>query len=341
LDETFNVETIETITDSGIQTILLNHLNQLKYQNATDEKGKPIAAELVAFSPDGIDEMNNNIVILNNGKFHQPIFKVRITKAKGEKFAVGQRGNKKDKYVIAAKGTNLFFAIYKDTSGKRNYTSIPFNEVLEMQKQNAMAKEKPVSVPLKNEKGDALLLYLSPNDLVYIPSEDEKENINSINFNCLNKEQVNRIYKVVSFTGTQCFFIKSDVSASIVNKVEFSPLNKMEKSIEGIMIKECCIKLKVDRLGNISLAKKNYNENNISKGEGPNVNEPNTEYQTKQKLRFFQSMTEMNESDAQDMALLPFKERLRKVVDLILRNYGLSRIENQKSPKNHTLTFQS
>ena len=36
--------------------------------------------------------------------------------------------------------------------------------------------------------------------------------------------------------------------------MEYSPLNKMEKSIIGIMIKEVCVKLKVDRLGNISKA---------------------------------------------------------------------------------------
>ena len=36
--------------------------------------------------------------------------------------------------------------------------------------------------------------------------------------------------------------------------MEYSPLNKMERSITGIMIKEICIKLKVDRLGNISKA---------------------------------------------------------------------------------------
>ncbi len=32
---------------------------------------------------------------------------------KGNKFSVGLTGNKKDKYVEAEKGTNLFFAIYK------------------------------------------------------------------------------------------------------------------------------------------------------------------------------------------------------------------------------------
>lgn len=254
LDETFNEAKIESITDTGIQNILRNHLSREKYQTATDEKGKPIAPEIVAFSPDGIDEMNATIQELNGGKKHQPIFKVRTYEPKGNKFNVGQAGNKKDKFVEAAKGTNLFFAIYKDANGKRNYASIPFNEVVESQKQSAAAKQKSQSVPLKNENGDDLLFHLSPNDLVFVPTQEERENSSLVNHNNLTKEQLNRIYKVVSFSGNQCFFIKAEVATSIVNKAEFSALNKMEKSIEGIMIKEYCIKIKIDRLGNIKPA---------------------------------------------------------------------------------------
>jgi CRISPR-associated endonuclease Csn1 len=40
-----------------------------------------------------------------------------------------------------------------------------------------------------------------------------------------------------------------------VNKEEFSTLNKMERAIDGRMIKETCIKIQIDRLGNISRAK--------------------------------------------------------------------------------------
>ena len=61
-----------------------------------------------------------------------------------------------------------------------------------------------------------------------------------------------RIYKMVSSSGNQCFFIKSEVANTIVNKMEYSPLNKMEKSLDGIMIKQYCLKIKVNRLGNIT-----------------------------------------------------------------------------------------
>lgn len=244
LDITFDEKRIEKITDTGIQKILLNHMKQENYQNSIDENGKIIPAHEVAFSESGLDELNKNIIALNNGKKHQPIKKVRIFE-EGGKFSLGQTGNKTDKYVEAAKGTNLFFAIYQDEKGKRNYKTIPFNEVIERQKQG-------LSSALEiNESGNRLLFTLSPNDLVYMPTEDEKENLMLLDFNELSKEQVQRVFKMVSFTGNQAFFVSNNIATSIVDKMEFSALNKMEKSVDGIMIKSLCLKLEVDRLGKI------------------------------------------------------------------------------------------
>lgn len=220
LDTSFNEKTILSITDTGIQKILLNYLKV---------KGSP---EL-AFSPEGIEEMNQNISLYNDGKPHQSILKVRVFEV-GSKFQVGYKGNKKDKYVEAAKGTNLFFAIYWDEKKqKRNFETIPLNIVVERQKQGLS------SVPETNEKEHRLLFSLSPHDLVYVPNEDENEIVN-----------IKNIYKVVSFTGGRLYCIPQSVSTTIVNKVEYSQLNKVEFTSE----KESCIKLKVDRLGNISKA---------------------------------------------------------------------------------------
>lgn len=56
---------------------------------------------------------------------------------------------------------------------------------------------------------------------------------------------------MVSATGNRAFYIKFNIANSIIDKFEFSPLNKMERSLTGEMIKEVCIPIKVDRLGNI------------------------------------------------------------------------------------------
>jgi CRISPR-associated endonuclease Csn1 len=102
-------------------------------------------------------------------------------------------------------------------------------------------------VPELNASGDKLLFYLSPNDLVYVPGEEE------ILLGMIREQiLVDRIYKMVSSSGTQCPFIAHRVAKSIVDKLEFTRHNKMERAISGEMIKEVCIPLKVDRLGNIT-----------------------------------------------------------------------------------------
>ena len=227
IDSTFTEKVIEGITDTGIQKILLNYL---KFKKNPE----------IAFSPEGLEELNKNIALYNDGKPHKPIYKVRIFE-QGSKFPLGEVGNKSQKYVEAAKGTNLYFGVYQGKD-KRSFTTIPLNEVIERQKQGLP------SVPEYNEKGDPLLFSLSPNDLVYVPIEGEI--IEDIDFQHLSKEQKERIYKIVSFTKGRIYGIPNKVAVSIVNKMEYTQLNK----IEFIKEKEVCIKLKVDRLGNICKA---------------------------------------------------------------------------------------
>ena len=226
LDTSFDKKKIASITDTGIQAILLNYL---------ESKG---GDALVAFAPEGIQEMNSNIEPYNNGKAHKPIKNVRLSEPLGAKYQVGERGTKTKKYVEADKGTNLFFAIYEDEEGKRYYYSVPLREAIERQKQ------KLSPVPEYNEKGVALKFYLSPNDLVYVPTEEERT------MGTCNIDKT-RIYKIVSSTGKQCFFVPSTIAKVIADKVELQSLNKMEKAITDECIKEVCWKLKVDRLGNI------------------------------------------------------------------------------------------
>ena len=242
VDDSFNSARIKTITDTGIQRIMLNHLHQY----SQEINGKTVEQPELAFSADGIEAMNRNIQSLNNGANHQPIFKVRTYELLGNKFAVGHTGNKGAKFVEAAKGTNLFFAIYANSEGKRSYESIPLTLVVERQKQGLS------SVPEVNASGSMLLFHLSPNDLVYLPTTEEQENAVAVNFNNLTKEQVARVYKVVSFTGSRLYAVPSNMAQSIVDKVEYTQLNKVESDlINKKSIKESCWKLKVDRLGRI------------------------------------------------------------------------------------------
>ncbi|MDF1573470.1 MAG: HNH endonuclease domain-containing protein [Bacteroidales bacterium] len=249
LSEKFTRKQLESVTDSGIRKILDNHASQYK-----DAKGNEHFE--LAFNPEGIDRLNNNIVELNGGKYHHPIYKVRVFEI-GKKFPLGSDGYKAKKYVEAAKGTNLFFAVYQnDKSGRREYASVPLNEIIEWQKQEShLPKKDRTMIPLDYGKG-RLLFIISPNELVYLPTDEEIANPASFDARNFSPEQVGRIYKMVSSTGSSCFFVPLAVAKVIVNKLEFSQLNKMERAIDGTMIKENCWKLEVDRLGNIIRALK-------------------------------------------------------------------------------------
>lgn len=229
----------EKVTDTGIQKILLAHLAQ--YNGDAKE----------AFSADGIEKMNQNIVALNGGVPHKPIYKVRKYE-KADKFAVGEIGSKAKKYVEADKGTNLFFAIYvmKDNDGKevRSYATIPLKVIIDCQKQGKQEWKLLLDQWVHENNivpANATLKYiLSPGDLVYVPTTEELE---SKNYNLVK----DRIYKLVSSTGNRSFYIPYMVALSIIDKIEYTQLNKMERAITGEMIKETCVPIHIDRLGNI------------------------------------------------------------------------------------------
>ena len=211
---------IESITDTGIQKILMNHIanycNDIEY----------------AFSPEGIDDMNSHIVELNDGKPHKSIFKVRTCEEGTYKFAIGQKGNKKSKYVESAHGTNLFFAIYEDDKGNRNYVTIPFRDALKRK------KEKLDIADIRDPKGKNLKCLLRPFDLVVL--KNHTDNISS-----------DKVFKMVSTDSNKCYFTPNCVSNVIVDGVEYESHNKSQKDESGIMIKANCVPIKVDRLGHI------------------------------------------------------------------------------------------
>lgn len=229
------------ITDLGIQKILNNYLNSLN--------GNPV----LAFSPNGIEYMNKNIEQYNNGNLHHPIYKVRIYEKGKSRFPLSESGKKKQNYVQGY--PNLYFAIYwEERRRKRIFETIALNEVIGRQKQEL------ISVPEININGDKLLFYLSPNDLVYVPIIEE--DVSNIDFSNLSIEQKKRLYIVNDFSST-CYFTPNTMAKAIINKeLDMRFDEKKQKitgsydtktaSLDGFQIKDFCIKIKIDRLGNIS-----------------------------------------------------------------------------------------
>ena len=244
---------IKKITDTGIRQILLRHL-EICGGNVEQ-----------AFSSEGIEEMNKNIVALNNGKQHQPIYKVRTYEKADNKFAVGQTGYKSTKFVEAADSTNLFFAVYK-MDDKRIYCTVALSDMIKIQKSCRTKGEWIAELDnyLKNLKTEdktpnrAIFLFLlSPNDMVYVPSSSEISN-KQINYP-LDKS---RIFAVNDFSGNTIYFRPQSHAKALddkevdmrydynKNKIVGSYSDKTA-NFDGMQIKEICIPIQVDRLGNI------------------------------------------------------------------------------------------
>ena len=149
----------------------------------------------------------------------------------------------------ANKGTNLYFAVYEmeqvdkktgEVVKKRGFDSIPLNVAIDRQKRG-------LSPAPDDTNGNPPRFVLSPNDLVYVPSPEELRNGGQI----VLPLDVNRIYKMVSCTGNEAHFVPSFVSNPLIQTAELGSNNKAQRAWTGEMIKEICIPLKVDRLGNV------------------------------------------------------------------------------------------
>ena len=229
----------DSVTDEGIQSILRAHLEQCG--------GDPE----VAFSADGIEQMNANIQALNNGVPHKPIYKVR-TYEKAEKFAVGRIGNKSKKFVEAAKGTKLFTFVYekKTEEGQiiRKLVPLMLQDVIAAQTSSGRKWMVELDNKLHNDgivsEDWTYKFILSPGDLVYVPTREE-------NTSKQLDWATDRIYKVVSLDGENPNFIHANIASVILDGKEYTRHNKTSRDEYDQLIKEVCIPIKVDRLGNI------------------------------------------------------------------------------------------
>lgn len=162
----------------------------------------------------------------------------------------------KGKYVETDKGGIVYFVMYENAEGIRDdMYSVSVHQAIE---KIIQGKE------IAEEKEGYKKIVLSPNDLVYLPTEDEiKTKI--IDWN--NKSNIfKRTYKMVSSTGSKCEFVPHNIAKSLLDKIELGSGNKNQRAWDGkveltgdndkredtgTMIKNHCIKIFVDRIGNI------------------------------------------------------------------------------------------
>lgn len=236
VDPSFTVDKIKKIPycdKSRIPILLLEHLN---------EYGKPSEA----FSVEGLEKLAKK----NNNK---PIQTVTVMDGKIEdKHKDNLFGNK---YV--ENDQLACFVIYEDLLNKNREI---FKSVSAYVAVSRIMDGKPITEKIDGYK----TILLRPNDLVYVPTDEEWEKIKKEEKQAIDWSDVkkinSRIYRMVKSTGNQCYFIPSYISKLILpyddyygNKIgEFGSQNCSEKTIDGeITIKERCVKILTDRLGNI------------------------------------------------------------------------------------------
>lgn len=238
------------------------------------EKERQILNPQIAFSFEGVEEMNNNIQSLNNGKNHQPIFKVRMFTALGTKFPVSDEGQKSKKIVVTAGDSNLFCGFYENSNGERKFQIPTLKESVESLKQG-LAPNVTSILDTKTNETYYLKFVLMPKDFVFVPTMEENDNPSLVDLENLTKEQKTRIYKfrdgsINSQGEAQMNFMPASWANMIFKESKISPKikvienkdlkgeititsdkDKSQNSLDGVQIKSCCWKLEIDRLGNI------------------------------------------------------------------------------------------
>jgi CRISPR subtype II RNA-guided endonuclease Cas9/Csn1 len=261
-------KTIDKITNEYLKTAIKQHLND--FDNKKEE----------AFSIEGILALNKKLADKKNkkgeSKPHTPITSIKIfyrdpqkiKKKKGIEEAGDtlqklNRGKAYNENLYVATGGNYLFAVM-EKDGKRIFDIITFYDAANLLKGefNKSANRKNVNKDqvFKNyfeDKNQAKLLFtLKQGDPVYMPKENEEVITDSQSplykdFWNDKKARNENIHYVTKYSGNEIYFIKHSVANTILNGKEFGSQNAYQK-INDLSIKEHCIKLNINRLGNIT-----------------------------------------------------------------------------------------
>lgn len=230
IDKSFTEKKIETIPyategKSPIAVLLKKHLKE-EYQNKPNE----------AFEGEGLENLFK--------KMSKPIRKITTFEKKADPISFQGKIFEPDAGGIA------YFVIYKNKSTKKHEKmySISVHEVVQ---------RKIEGKAVADEKENFEIILLSPGDLVYVPTKEEIIDPKLINW-ADTKSLSKRVYKMVKSTRSQCYFIPHYVSKLISSydedkeSCELGSQNCSEKTFnDEEFIKNSCIKIQIDRLGNI------------------------------------------------------------------------------------------
>jgi CRISPR-associated endonuclease Csn1 len=228
-------------------------VNDVKYEpvDIKKEENKKLIkeAQSEAFSDEGLEILDKKVGI--------KIRKVTLMEDVGIKIPL------KNKYSEA--DGNPYFIMYENTETKERsgYKSLSSYEVIQKKKKGE---------PIVEEREGFKTILLQSNDLVYVPTTEELEIIKKgisekEAIDWTNQKKISeRIYRVNNFSEYDIFFKPASFAKAIKSKELYTSFDDKSPRLivypkkdkdgnditeEPIMIKEVCIKLKVDRLGKI------------------------------------------------------------------------------------------
>ncbi|CAN5450085.1 type II CRISPR RNA-guided endonuclease Cas9 [soil metagenome] len=302
IDETFTKDKIEKMPYSSLKN---NWLTNLLKQHLEEYGNDP----KLAFKGEAIEMLYK--------KAPHSINKV-TRKESGQKIELN------NKLLDGDAGVNQYFIVeikkeFNKKTGEENtvrkYSTPDFLNCIE---------RLAMGLPVHDENPNSTYIVLSPGDVVYVPKKDEL--INQINWND-KKEIAERAYIMKSSQEGECYFLPIDIASLILKydskskKGEFESKNKSEKTKDASQtIKENFIKLKVDRLGNITPLHlhKNYQTDLSDKSE---VKEPETMY-AKKEIKQFNSFEDMENDQLTYFASLSPEALLQNLKQLALAAFG-------------------
>ncbi len=258
-------KTIAKIVNPFLKEAIEAHLN--RYSNKEE-----------AFSSEGIIDFNKTIAP------HPPVSKIKIfyqdptkkkrTKGDDDDSDTLQRLDRSKAFndlLYVKTGDNYLFAVMekeffnkkKEATIKRVFDIITFfdaanllkAEFIKAEDKSKIDKDLLLKQYFEKRNNAKLHFTLKQGDIVYMPEKDEEvildpESALFESFWNDTKERGKNIYIVQKYSGKQIYFLKHNIANPIKNKIEFGSQNCYEKVGER-SIKDYCIKIGIDRLGNI------------------------------------------------------------------------------------------
>lgn len=233
------------LNDSDFSFIDYSNLLKDEKKKFDKENGNKLNEALKeAFSDEGLEALDKKVGM-----------KIRKVTIKEE---IGLKKQVQGKLIES--DSNACFVFYENemTKERSDYKSISTFDLLQKKRNNES---------FLSEKDGYKIISLQSNDLVYVPTENEIET-GVINWN--DKTHIlNRLYRVNDFSEHNIYFVPNNYAKDILGnelhksagfkttRLVYFPtkddLNPQKAQDESIMIKEVCVKVLIDRLGNISL----------------------------------------------------------------------------------------